>query len=100
MPVDPAVIGPTTFAVTQAVSSFNAFLPSFRDISQADPNNAGFVRDVRLGEFAAVMLALGIGGMASALTGSPVPTTIAVLTSAGLVMLYEYALRNGGEYAV
>lgn len=96
---DPTLIGPTTFTVTQSITSFGAFLPTFREISAADPNDTAFVRDVRLGEFAAVLLSLGIGGMTSALTGSPLPTTIAVITCAGLVALYEYAMRNGAVSA-
>lgn len=97
---DPALIGPTTFTVTQSITSFGAFLPTFREISAADPADTSFVRDVRLGEFAAVLLSLGIGGMTSALTGSPVPTTIALITCVGLVTLYEYALRSGANSAV
>lgn len=98
MPVDPHVIGPATLSMTQSLSLFQNFLPSFSDISQADPDrDVGIAQDVRRGELAAVLMTLGIGGMTSALTGSAVPSVVALVTCAGLVMLYESALkaRNG-----
>lgn len=97
MPADPAVIGPATLSMTQSLSLFNQFLPSFTQISSADPNDTAIVRDVRMGELAAVMMTLGIGGMTSALTGSSVPAVIAGLTCLGLVVLYETALKATGE---
>jgi|SRR6187397_2901197 hypothetical protein len=97
MPVNPNVIGPATLSMTQSLSLFDSFLPSFRDISKADPGNEGIVRDVRMGELAAVLMTLGIGGMTSALTGSSVPAVVALVTCGGLVLLYETALRSTGE---
>ena len=50
MPVDPALIGPTTLGLTQSISLFQGFLPKFNDIRKEDPtNNPGFVSDVRMG---------------------------------------------------
>lgn len=97
MAVDPHIIGPATLSMTQSLSLFDAFLPSFRDISKADPGDIGIVRDVRMGELAAVLMTLGIGGMTSALTGSSVPAVVALVTCGGLVLLYETALRSTGE---
>lgn len=76
---------------------FNMFLPDFTQLSKADPHDAGVIRDVRMGEIAAVMMTLGIGGMTSALTGSSVPAVIALLTCGGLVVLYEMALNTTEE---
>jgi hypothetical protein len=97
MPVDPSVIGPATLSMTQALSLFSQFVPRFSEISAADPNDEATVRDVRMGELAAVLMTLGIGGMTSALTGSSVPAVIACTTCVGLVMLYEMALKSTGE---
>lgn len=92
MAADP---GLALLSVTQAVGLFQAFLPKFTEISAADPaDNPQLEADVRRGEFAAVMLTLGIGGMASALTQSPTPAMVAALSSLGLVILYESALRK------
>jgi hypothetical protein len=94
MAVDPHVIGPATLSMTQALALFQNFLPKFSEIRLADPElNEGLVQDVRMGEFAAVMMTLGIGAMTSALTGSAVPSIVALVTSGGLVLLYEYALQ-------
>lgn len=94
MAVDPNVIGPATLSMTQALSLFDSFLPKFTDLGKADPNDINVVRDVRMGELAAVLMTLGIGGMTSALTGSSVPAVVALVTCTGLVLLYESALRS------
>lgn len=99
MAVDPNVIGPATLSMTQSLALFQNFLPSFSDISKADPEvDISIANDVRRGELAAVLMTLGIGGMTSALTGSAVPSVVALVTCAGLVMLYESALKaqSGG----
>lgn len=93
--MDGAVIGAATLSMTQALSLFQSFLPRFSEISAADPSkDPATVRDVRMGELAAVMMTLGIGGMTSALTGSSVPAVVAGITCMGLIGVYEYALRN------
>lgn len=100
MPVDPAALGAATLSLTQAVTLFQTFLPKFTDIRKADPADADTVRDVRIGEIGAVSLTIGIGAMASALTGSSAPAVVAVLSSAGLVLLYESALSSTSEVNV
>lgn len=95
MAVDGNVIGAATLSMTQSLALFGTFLPSFSDIGRADPDkDTDVAADVRLGELAAVLMTLGIGGMTSALTGSAVPSVVALITCGGLVMLYEYALRS------
>lgn len=94
MAVDPGIFGPASLGMTQAIAQFQTFLPSFTEIRKADPNeDAAMVQDVRMGELAAVLLTLGIGGMVSSLTGSPVPAVVSAVTCFGLVCLYESALR-------
>lgn len=94
MPVDPSIIGPSTLALTQAVGSFNAFLPKLSDVRKAHPEtDPSLTNDVRTGEVAAVALTVGVGAIASSLTGSPVPTVVAVVAAVGLVIMYEATLR-------
>lgn len=96
--MDGNVIGAATLSMTQSLSLFQTFLPKFSDIGKADPaTNTELVRDVRMGEIAAVLMTLGIGGMTSALTGSSVPAVVALITCGGLVVLYEAALSSRGE---
>jgi hypothetical protein len=98
MAVDPAVIGPATLSLTQSIGLFQAFLPSFSEIAKTNPeDNPALVQDVRMGELAAAVLTLGIGGMISALTGSPVPAIVSVISGAVLVVLYESALNRRQE---
>lgn len=92
--IDPSLIGPTSLAITQAVGSFNAFLPSLAEIRKNDPaSNPEFTADVRMGEVAAVSITLGVGVIVSSLTGSSAPAVVALIASLGLIVLYETTLR-------
>lgn len=95
---DSGVIGPAMLGMTQSIGLFQTMLPKFSEIRKTNPeDNPELVQDVRMGELAAVLLTLGIGAMTSALTGSAVPSVVAVTSSVGLVMLYESALRARTE---
>lgn len=89
------VIGPAMLAVGQGMNSFSTFLPAFTEIRRQDAHlNPNFVKDVRLGEVAAVTATIGIGAIASALTKSSIPAYTSVLMSVILVTLYETSLRS------
>jgi hypothetical protein len=93
--MDGNVVGPATLAMTQAVGSFQFFLPRLSDVRKADPvRDTGMIGDVRLGEVAATTLCLGVGAMVSSLTGSSVPIVVSMLTALMLVCLYEAALQG------
>jgi hypothetical protein len=92
--VPPELIGPATLAVSQGISAFTTFLPSISDIRKANPGeDVSMAADVRLGEVAAVALTVGVGAVASSLTGSPVPVVVAVTVSVLMVCMYEATLR-------
>lgn len=92
---DSAGVGMATLCLTQSLTLFQNFLPRFQEISAADPDkDPGFVRDVRMGEVAALITTLGIGGMTSALSNSSTPAIVAAITAGGLILLYEYALSS------
>lgn len=92
-----SMLGPASMAITLAVSEFHNFLPPLADIRQTNPHdNPGFVADVRVGEFAAVAVTIGVGIMITSLTRSPIPTVAGIVTSIGLVVLYESILRQTG----
>jgi hypothetical protein len=92
--VDPAIIGITMTAVSQSANAFAQYLPKLTDIRKTDPGDPSMIGDVRIGEVAAVTLTLGVGVIASGLTGSPVPAMVAALTCVVLLALYETALRG------
>lgn len=95
MPVPPEIIGPTTLALTQGVAAFHTFLPSLTDIRKNTPHNdPAFAADVRMGEVASVALTVGIGVIASSLTGSSVPALVSLVAALGLVVMYESVLRS------
>jgi hypothetical protein len=91
---DPNIFGPATLSVTQGITAFSSFLPRLSEVRKAsissDPDIAG---DVRMGEVAATTITLGMGLIASSLTGSTVPVVASVLMSTVLICIYESALR-------
>jgi hypothetical protein len=84
--------GIATLAITQTVGAFTAFLPNFTEIGRSDKDSVE--GEVRLGETAAVVIALSVGGMLGWLTGSAVPFYISVLMTFILIAMYEAALRK------
>lgn len=94
---NPNIFGPATLCISQSIGAFTTFLPNFTEVRKADPtDNPDVVNDVRMGEVAAVTLALGVGAVASSLTGSPVPAVVALVTCIVLITLYEAALSQKG----
>lgn len=85
-----AEIGSASLSISQAVVAFSAFLPNFIEVGKADKEE--IANEVRLGETAAVAIALGIGGLLSWLSQSAIPFVVALLMCAMLVGLYETAL--------
>lgn len=91
---NPDLFGPAMLGVTGGIQAFMSVLPKLTDIRKADPiNNPEVAADVRLGEVAGVTLTLGIGAIASSLTGSPVPALTALFMCIILVAVYESTLR-------
>lgn len=91
--MDPSIIGPATLSMTSAVGMFQSILPPLREVRKHSLDDAEFAADVRLGEVAAVGLALGIGAVTSSLTRSSTPIVVAAVMAGGLVFLYESTLR-------
>lgn len=88
----PELISLATLSLTQAISVFHQFLPPLTEVKRADKTNHTEATDVRVGEFASVALAIGVGAVMSTLSGNYEPLIIAVVASVGLVAIYEYAL--------
>ena len=90
---NPEMFGPATFAIGQSVASFSTFLPKFSDVRSKHPDDdPSFAADVRMGEIAAVTVSMGVGLIASSITGSPVPAVVTLLVCLILVTLYESTL--------
>jgi hypothetical protein len=92
--VNPDMLGPTMLGVSQAIGSFQAFLPKLSEIRKADPaTQPEFAADVRMGEVAATAITMGVGLIVSSATKSPAPVTISFLMCLFLVFLFESTLR-------
>lgn len=92
MPNPRAELGTSTLAISQSVIAFTAFLPNFVEVGRQDKDS--IAGEVRLGETAAVVIALSIGSLLSWLSGSYVPLYISAVMCAILIGMYETALRK------
>lgn len=93
-PVDGVALSVATIAITSAMGAFYQMLPPISEVRKRNESDPGFAADVRVGEVAAASIALGIGAVASGLSGSPVPVVVAGITALGLVVLYESVLHS------
>lgn len=91
---NPNALGPASLAAGQALSSFTTFLPRLSDVRKARSDDPGMIGDVRLGEIAASAVTLGIGVIASSLSGSNAPMIAAIIVAGILISVYEAALRG------
>lgn len=95
MPVnDPVTLSVTTVAITTAVGAFYQMLPPISEVRKRSASEPEFAADVRVGEVAASAIALGIGAIASSLSGSPTPVLVSGIFALGFVFLYESTLRG------
>lgn len=80
--------------MTNSVVVFTSLLPPFADVRKASPMDHDMVNDVRLGEVAASALVIGVGVVASNVTGSSAPTIVSAIAAVALVAMYESVLRG------
>lgn len=89
------VFGPASLAAGQTLSGFITFLPRLSEVRKANASaEPSIVGDVRLGEVAASAIAIGVGVIASSLSGSPIPMYSAALVAVIVICVYEAALRG------
>jgi len=74
-------------------------LPRLSEVRRGSPSDPELAADVRMGEFAAAVVAIGTGVIMASLTGSPVPAFAAAVMVGALLFVYESALRSGGSNA-
>lgn len=87
------ILGPASISLGTATSAFMGFLPRFSEVRRADPTDEGMNKDIRLGEIAAIAVAMGTGLIVSSLTQSSVPTVVSALMCAILVWCYHTARK-------
>lgn len=91
---DPVTLSVTTVAITTAVGAFYQMLPPISEVRKRSTDDPEFAADVRVGEVAASAIALGVGGIASSLSGSPTPALVSLIFAGGFIFLYESTLRG------
>lgn len=93
--IPPEVMGPVTLTVAQAITAFDSFTPSFRDIRRANASDdKEFAADVRTAEASASFLVLGVAALLSVLTHSKFPLLVGFVVCLLLTMMYEYILTG------
>lgn len=88
----PEALGSSSLAISQSVIAFTAFLPNFVEVGKSNPDDIR--NSVRLGETAAVVIALSIGALLSWLNGDRTPFLISGIMAFILIAMYETALRK------
>ncbi len=91
---NPAIFGPASLSISQAISGFSTFLPKLSEVRKAAPNDPDMTGDVRMGEIGATSVVLGVSILTSSLTGSPAPILTGMLMCLVMIVLYEIALRG------
>lgn len=95
MPInDPVTLSVTTVAITTAVGAFYQMLPPISEVRKRSASESEFAADVRVGEVAAASIALGIGAIASSLSGSVTPVLVSLIFAGGFIFLYESILKG------
>lgn len=89
-------VGIATLAITQGIAQFNVFLPRLSEVRKAQPGD-DVSADVHVGEIAAIAGTVGVGVIASSLSGSKLPLIVSVVVSVLMVVVYESVLRTHPE---
>lgn len=92
--MDPVALSTSTLAMTTSLGAFYHMLPPISEVRKNSAANPEFAADVRVGEVAASVIALGIGAIASSLSQSNAPIVTSLILAGSLVALYEITLRT------
>jgi hypothetical protein len=93
MATDPITLSVTTMAVTTSLAAFYQMLPPISEVRKRSSAEPEFAADVHMGEVMASAITIGIGGIASALSGSATPALVSILFAVSLITMYEITLK-------
>lgn len=93
---DAASVGIATLSITQGFAQFNVFLPKISEVRKAERGD-DVAADVRVGELAAIAGTVGVGLIASTLSGSKLPVVVSVVVCLLMVTIYETVLAARPE---
>lgn len=96
MPESGSVQAASAVSVGQAVTVYSLFLPPLTEVRHAVADDPVMRGDVRMGQFGAAVVVVGIGVVLSNMTGSMVPAVIAAFMSLVIAAVYESAMRQNG----
>lgn len=97
MPESGNVQAAAAVSIGQVVTVYSIMLPPLTQVRRATADDPAMRGDVRMGQVGAAAVVIGIGFVLSNLTGSMVPTGIAIFMSAVISAVYESAMRQNGE---
>lgn len=93
---DAQAVGIATLAITQGFAQFNVFLPKISEVRRAIPGD-DVAADVRVGELAAVAGTMGVGIIATSLSGSKLPAFVSAVVCVLMLSIYESVLHTHPE---
>ncbi len=94
MPADPSALQASTISIGQTVVAYQFFLPTLREVRQADARDPQMRGDVYLGQVAAGSVSLGVGILLGWMTGSKLPLVVSAFIALVIAGLYHYALNG------
>lgn len=94
MAADSGSVAAATVAIGQSVAAYSYFLPTLREVRQADRDDPTMRGDVLLGQVASGSVSVSIGVMLAWLTGSQVPVYVSILVAAIIASIYQFALNS------
>lgn len=89
-------VGIATLAITQGYAQFNVFLPRLSEVRRAAPGD-DVAADVHIGVLAASIGTLGVGFIASSLSGSKLPAAVSLVVCLLMAGIYESVLHARTE---
>lgn len=94
MAADAGSLQASAISIGQTVGAYQFFLPTLREVRQADSNDPRMRGDVYLGQVAAGSVSLGVGLLLGWMTGSKLPLVVSGFIALVIAGLYHYALNG------
>lgn len=92
----PDVGAAAVVSMGQAVTVYSLFLPPLTEVRRATAGDPVMKADVRMGQFGASVVVVGIGLVLSNMTRSMVPFAVGVFMSIIIAGVYESAMKQNG----
>lgn len=91
---DAGAVGAASLAIGQSIGVYQFFMPPLSAVREADKEDMTMRQNVLMGQLAAAAVAISIGVMLSALTGSKIPLFTSLFVALVIAVMYQIALGS------